>query len=83
MPSWYRRRHSLHGTLALLVAVSACGGGGSDPQVPAEVELSSDQITFLAAGQSQQLTATVRDADGNTLTDAESPGPRMKTRSRR
>ena len=70
MPSWYRRRHSLHGTLALLVAVSACGGGGSDPQVPAEVELSSDQITFLAAGQSQQLTATVRDADGNTLTDA-------------
>lgn len=70
MPSWFRRRHLLHGTLALFVA--ACGGGGSsDPQVPAEIELTSDQISFLAAGQAQQLTATVRDADGNTLPDAE------------
>lgn len=70
MPSWYRRRHSLHGTLALLVALSACGGGGSDPQVPAEVELSSGDISFVGAGQSLQLTATVRDASGNTLPDA-------------
>jgi hypothetical protein len=57
--------------LALLLAVAGCGGGGgNDPPSPTEITLNSEDVTFLAAGQSQQLTATVLDQNGDPIPDA-------------
>jgi len=71
MSSWPWRRQLLDfGTLALLLAVAACGGGSSDPQIPSEITLDIDEITLVAAGQSAQLTASVLDQDGDPITDA-------------
>ena len=72
MSSWQSRRQLLDcGSLALLLAVAACGGsGGSDPQVPAEITLNSTNVTLDAVGQSVQLTASVLDENGDPLPDA-------------
>ena len=71
MSSWPWRRQSLNGgTLVLLLAVSACGGGGSDPDVPAEITLNSTDVTLAAVGQNAQLTASVLDANGDPIPDA-------------
>ncbi|MGH7580343.1 MAG: leishmanolysin-related zinc metalloendopeptidase [Gemmatimonadales bacterium] len=72
MSSWPWRRQSLRcGTLALLLAAAGCGGSGSsDPPTPAEITLNSADITLAAAGQSQQLVATVLDQDGDPIPDA-------------
>jgi hypothetical protein len=71
MSSWPWRRQSLHcRTLALLLAAAACGGSGSEPAIPAEITLSSTDVTLAAAGQSVQLTATVIAEDGDPIPDA-------------
>ena len=56
----------------LVLAAVACGGDSTDPGEPnpapvATVELSTTADT-LQAGTATQLTATAKDADGNTLT---------------
>jgi len=71
MSSWPRRRQFLHcGTLFLLLAVAACSGSGSEPAIPAEITLSSTEVTLAAAGQNLQLTATVIAEDGDPIPDA-------------
>ncbi len=71
MSSWPWRRQSLYwGTLSLLLAVAACSGSGSEPAVPAEITLSSTEVTLAAAGQNLQLTATVIAEDGDPIPDA-------------
>jgi hypothetical protein len=51
---------------ALLITVSACGGG-TEPSVPANVALNSTSLSFTAIGETQQLLATVTDRSGNRL----------------
>jgi Big-like domain-containing protein/leishmanolysin len=71
MPSWpWHQRSLCCGTLALLFAVAGCGGGSSDPTVPAEITLNSTQVTLAAAGQGQQLIATVLDQNGDPIPGA-------------
>ena len=71
MSPWPRRRPAVHcGMLSLLLAVAACGGSGSDPAVPADITLSSTDVTLAAEGQNVQLTATVLDQDGDPIPDA-------------
>ena len=55
---------------ALLVALSACGGGGTEPSVPANVALNSASLSFTAIGENQQLSATVTDRSGNRLNES-------------
>ncbi len=54
----------------LLLATAACGGGGSDPAVPTELSLDSEDVTLVAAGQTFQLTASVLDQNGDPLPSA-------------
>jgi hypothetical protein len=57
--------------LVLLLALTACSGGGSDPDdVPTEITLSSTDVTMVGVGQSVQLTAAVLDQNGDPLPDA-------------
>jgi Bacterial Ig-like domain (group 2)/Leishmanolysin len=72
MSSWPSRRQSLHAwTSVLLLAVAACSGsGGSDPDVPTEITLSSTDVTLAAQGQSLQLTATVLNQNGDPIPGA-------------
>jgi hypothetical protein len=72
MPFWPSRRLYLRGgTWPLLLAVAACSGSGaSEPNVPAEVTLSSTDVTLAAVGQNQQLTASVFDENGDPIPDA-------------
>lgn len=68
MSSWpWRRQFPNCGALqVLLLAVAGCSGG-SEPSVPAEITLSSTEVTLAAAGQTIQLTATVLDQDGDPI----------------
>ena len=52
---------------ALLITLSACGGGGSEPSVPANIALNSTSLSFTAVGETQQLFATVTDRNGNRV----------------
>lgn len=84
MSSWRRRRQSIDcGTLLLLLGAAACGGGGSSPAIPAEITLSSTDVTMDAVGQSVQLTATVLDESGGPISGAAvdwvSAGPAIVT----
>jgi alpha-tubulin suppressor-like RCC1 family protein len=59
-------------TVAALLALSSCGGGGdggvpSAPVPVASVTVSPGQLSLLV-GQIQQFTATTKDASGNVLT---------------
>jgi hypothetical protein len=53
----------------VLLAAAGCGGGDgqTDPSGVAEITLDNDAVVLDAAGQSRQLTATARDAGGNTV----------------
>lgn len=67
--SRWRRRSLECGTLALLAWAAACGGS-SEPAVPAEITLSSTDVTMDAVGQNVQLTATVLDENGDPIPKA-------------
>jgi hypothetical protein len=56
--------------LCALALLSACGGGGNDPSVPANITLNPSSISFAALGQTQQLSPTVTDQQGNVLTES-------------
>jgi hypothetical protein len=60
-----------HGLVATLAAVfAACGGGGSDsaaPAVVATVEILETGALLQAVGETRQLSAVARDAQGNVL----------------
>ena len=52
----------------VLLAVAGCGGDGqTDPSDVAEITLDSEDVLLAAAGQTSQLNATTKDADGNTI----------------
>ncbi|HEY9015267.1 MAG TPA: leishmanolysin-related zinc metalloendopeptidase [Gemmatimonadales bacterium] len=64
--AWYS------GGLFILAAFTyGCGGGGgaTEPGGPAEINLSPASLTFTALGQSQQVSSTVVDGQGNALPD--------------
>ena len=52
----------------VLLAVAGCGGDGqTDPSDVVEITLDNDQVVLDATGQTRQLNATARDAEGNTV----------------
>ena len=53
----------------LILSLSGCGENGPEPG-PASISLSATSISFSAIGQTQQLSPTVTDQQGNTLPDA-------------
>jgi hypothetical protein len=54
--------------VAALASVSC--GGSSEPSIPAEITLNSSTVNLAAAGQTQQLIATVLDENGDPIPDA-------------
>jgi hypothetical protein len=59
------------GTLCALILLAACGGGGgTEPKVPANITVDPTSVSFTAIGQTQQLSPTVTDQQGNPLTNA-------------
>src|SRR5919107_3843838 len=71
MSSHYRRL--LAGNFAascFLILFAACGGGGTEPNVPASISLNPPALAFTVIGQSQQLSPTVSDEQGNPLNGA-------------
>jgi hypothetical protein len=69
MHSLFRRVFASNtGLLWLLLALAGCGGGGMDPKVPATITVSPTSLSFSAIGQTQQLSPTVTDQQGNPLT---------------
>ncbi|HEX7336146.1 MAG TPA: Ig-like domain-containing protein [Gemmatimonadales bacterium] len=54
--------------LALVLLVVACGG--SEPRVPTTVTISPSAVALSAVGESQQLSASVGDQNGNPLAEA-------------
>lgn len=67
------------GAIALIVWITACSGGddatpttpGAPELVPTFVEISSAQIAFTSLGETEQLTATVKDQNGSVLSTAQ------------
>lgn len=57
------------GWIVLLTALAGCNGG-SDPNVPASITVTPPSVTFTALGQTQPLSASVSDQNGNPLPDA-------------
>jgi hypothetical protein len=53
---------------AAAALIAACGESGPPVPVPTSVSLSSTAITINALGATQQLTATVKDQNGQTMT---------------
>jgi hypothetical protein len=47
--------------------VAACGGGPTDTKVPGDISVSPTSVALDAVGQTQQLTASVTDVDGNPI----------------
>jgi len=47
--------------------VAACGGGPTDIKVPGNISVSPTSVALDAVGQTQQLTASVTDVDGNPI----------------
>lgn len=71
MSHWpWRRRFLDCGTLVLLLAAASCGGGSDPNGVPTEITLNLTDVSLAAAGQNLQLTASVRDQNGDLLPDA-------------
>ena len=57
------------GTLYALVLLSGCGSG-TEPNGPANITLAPLSLSFNAIGQTQQLSPTVTDQQGNPIADA-------------
>jgi Leishmanolysin/Bacterial Ig-like domain (group 2) len=70
MTPWTFRRGFVWNTGALctLALVAGCGGGGTEPKVPAAITVSPPSLSFTAIGQTQQLSPTITDAQGNPVT---------------
>ncbi|MFL5472204.1 MAG: Ig-like domain-containing protein [Gemmatimonadales bacterium] len=68
---WLRRSAfaGYTGTLYTLVLLSGCGSG-TEPNGPANITLAPPSLSFSAIGQTQQLSPTVTDQQGNAITDA-------------
>jgi hypothetical protein len=60
-----RQIRTLSAWAALLGSLGACGG--TDPRIPTSVTLSTFMVSFAALGQTQQLSPSVTDQDGNAL----------------
>ncbi|MGH7674058.1 MAG: Ig-like domain-containing protein [Gemmatimonadales bacterium] len=71
MPMSFLRAHRFRGPLLVAAlgaaALAACSESRNGSPVPASVQLSPGSRSFTAVGQTQQFTATVRDAQGNTI----------------
>jgi hypothetical protein len=52
----------------VLISIGACG---SDPRVPTSISLAPTSVAFTALGQTQQLSPSVADQNGDPLTDAQ------------
>ena len=55
--------------LILLLGLSACGGGGTEPSVPTDITVDPASVSFTAIGQTEQLSPTVVDGQGTPLPD--------------
>jgi hypothetical protein len=57
------------GSALLLTSLlyAGCGGGGVEPKVPTMAALNAGTVSLTAIGQTHQLTATVTDQDGATI----------------
>ena len=66
-----RRPQPWRGRLALIVLplIAACDGG-TDPPVAANVSVSLSSVDFAAVGETQQLTASVVDRNGQVIAGA-------------
>ncbi len=64
-----KRTHLLGLLTVLLVNLAGCGGT-TDPSVATTVTLSPTTLSFSSLGDTEQLTATVRDQDGATISGA-------------
>lgn len=62
--------------LCMLLALATCGGSESPTQtqdetpVPTSIELSASEVRISRIGETQELTATVRDQNGRAISDA-------------
>src|SRR4051812_48154167 len=67
---WLRRRAfaGYIGTLYALSLISGCGSS-NEPNGPANVTLDPPSLSFNAIGQTQQLSPTVTDQQGNSISD--------------
>lgn len=55
----------LPGPAAFLMALGACSS--SEPSIPSEITLSPNSVSLAAIGETRQLSATVRDQNGDPL----------------
>jgi hypothetical protein len=73
MRSALRRSNAWHsgGWFIVAALLNSCGGGGgaTEPRDPAEVILEPAALSLTAVGQTQQLSATVVDSQGDPLPD--------------
>ena len=66
----FTHRFTHLGVDALLLAfLVACGS--TDPQIPAALTLDATSLSFTSVGEQQQLSPTITDQDGKTLSDDE------------
>jgi hypothetical protein len=51
----------------LVLAGSACGGGGTEPPIATSLTLSPTTVSFTAVGQTRQLATTITDQRGDPI----------------